>query len=310
MRDHAHLGTVVLAVLALGVGTPASAQFTLTNNSGTATAETFFGTGSFIPPQKVVTSFGPNGGVAVSDIDLTPFGRMRGVQSGLGLNAVAVDAHLQDLPFFDWSARTTYDVTVESAGSFTPLLDFQYHVNGGQLELLDPAQLFAGTLARVSASIFTISPGFSGFLWSWVLSLRGDGFGNVNSSVDFFIDPLGFGMPALSPITINNGRAAMTIGSFTANANLGRLSPGNSAFVTYDMDAVVSGPGFGGGGIARLGDPFDPTGNYGAGISFSTATVATPEPQTLVLLATGLLLVGVVRRVSTSTFNGRTARWL
>jgi hypothetical protein len=215
---------------------------------------------------------------------------------GIGLNAVAVDARLQDIPSFDWTAQTKYDVEVQSAGASRNSIDFQYHLNGGQLELQDPAELFLGLLSQVSVSIFTISPGFSGFLWAWTLSMRSDNQGNVSSSVDFLIDPLGFGVPALSPITIANGRAAMTIGSFTAGANLGVLSGSSTAFVTYDMDAFVGGPGFGTGGLARLGDPFDANGNYGAGIILSAGPTAVPEPGTLWLVASGLVMVGGVAR--------------
>ena len=77
-------------------------------------------------------------------------------------------AHLSDLPFFDWSARTTYDVEVAQTGQSRSSLDFQYHINGGRLELIDPAQMFDGMLSTVGVSIFAIAPGFSGFLWNFV----------------------------------------------------------------------------------------------------------------------------------------------
>ena len=96
-------------MLTLAFASPVAAQFTLINNSGQASATTSFPPGSFIDPQTVQTSFGPNGGFASADIDVGPFGRMRGVQTGYGLNAVAVDAHrLSDLQSFDWQATANY----------------------------------------------------------------------------------------------------------------------------------------------------------------------------------------------------------
>jgi hypothetical protein len=274
-----------------------NAQFTLKNNSGSARVRTSYGPGSFLNPDSVITTFGPQGGAAVSDLNMRNFGRMRAVQTGIGLNAVFVDAMLSDLPFFDWSANTKYEVEVAQAGQSRQSLDFQYHLNGGQLALRDPTGSFDGLVSTVGVSIFAISPGFSGFLWSWQLSLRGTQ-GVVTPNVDFLIDPLGFGVPVLSSVSILNGVATIDIGSFTAGANLGILSGGSTAFVTYDMDGAVAGIGLSSqGGIARLGDPFNTSGDYGAGISFSATPVsATPEPSATLLVASGLIGLGGLGR--------------
>ena len=86
------LRLIPAAALSLALASPATAQFTVNDNSGTATAMTVFGPGSFIQPQTLTTIFGPIGGVALSNLDLAPFGRIRAVQSGFGINAVFVDA--------------------------------------------------------------------------------------------------------------------------------------------------------------------------------------------------------------------------
>ncbi len=301
VRTHLHLRFVMVAALSLGLSAPAAGQLTEVSNAGGAQVGTaYFGGGP--PPQTVTTTFGPIGGVAFADLSPFSFGRLRAVQTGYGLNAVSVDAHLQDVPVFSWLARTSYNLHLQNSGSRTiPSLDFQYHINGGLLELLDPSMIFQNNVARVSARINTTAPGFGGAVWAWELSLHTDALGHVISSVDFFFDPYGFGMPNLSPITIANGRASLTIGSFTARADLGGIQVGDNLFVDYDMDAEVSGSGFGTGGVARLGDPFDANGNYGAGFTLTEggAVVATPEPATLWLLATGLVLVGALRRKAT-----------
>ena len=138
--------------------------------------------------------------------------------------------------------------------------------------------------------------GNSGFLWDWMLSLRTDNQGNVVSTVDILNDPLGFGVPALSPIIIANGRASMTIGSFSAHASLGQLIFHDKASVLYEMGARVRGPGFNEGGLARLGDPYDVNGNYGSAITFAAAPTVAPEPATSWLVATGLIVGGAAGR--------------
>jgi hypothetical protein len=272
---------------------PASAQLTLTNNSGQATAETQYGAGSFLSPQTVTTSFGPDGGVALSHLDLRNFGQVRAVQTGIGLNAVSVDARLGDIPSFYWSGQTSYDVEVKNTGFSTSSVDFEFHLNGGRLGLYDPTGLFNGLAASVDVSIFAISPGFSGFLWSWTLTLRGSQ-GQVTPSVDFLIDPLGFGVPDLGALTIANGEAFIDIAAFTAAVDLGPLAAGHTAFVTYDMSAAVFGLGFNAtGGVARLGDPFSASGDYGAGIRIGAVPAAVSEPPVFALLFGGILLFAI-----------------
>src|SRR5438067_5823332 len=201
------------AALLLLLARPAAGQLSLSNNSGSATAQSVFpGAVSFLPAITDVHAFGPNGGGAVSDVDLNPFGHMRAVQTGYGLNAVYADGTVSDLPYFDYSARTTIDWTVVNSGVSSSPVDFQYHLNSGYLALYDPSSMFDGNQASVGVGIFTLAPGFSGVLWSWKLTLRGN-HGVVTPTVDFLIDHLGFGVPALSPVTIANGVAAVDIGA-------------------------------------------------------------------------------------------------
>jgi hypothetical protein len=286
----------IAGMLAASAG-PAGAAFIITNNSGSAFAQT-----TYPPPftsQRNERFFGPNGGAAVGEV-IDPFSHQRAAQTDFGLNAVAVEARVGDASFFSHSAGTTLDVTVGNSGPLTsdPLI-FEFHLNGGILALLSGGS-FDGLIASVSASIFTIAPGRSGFLWSWTLSLRGQG-GAINPSVDFLLDPLGFGVPAITPVSIVGDEAGLTIAPFTLSADLGRLSPGGTAFVTYDMDANVSGPGFNGtGGRARLGDPLNLPGNPGGTISFVGVSLvpgpaAASEPAALSLGVLGLMLLAVVR---------------
>ncbi len=72
--------------------------------------------------------------------------------------------------------------------------------------------------------------------------------------------------------------------------NLGNLSP--TDVVLYTMEVSVSGPGLETGGFARVGDPFDLTGN-GSSIAFSTPV---PEPGVALLLGAGLLALGGTSR--------------
>jgi len=298
--SNARVGATALAALSFAFAAPAAGDLTLTNNSGTATVETHYGPGSFLSPQTVTDTFGPSGGVAFAELDMRSFGRTRGVQTGDGLNAVGVDARLGgDIPSFGWSASTNYEVNVAETGPGSTSLDFEYHLNGGQLKLYDPNEDFTGLVASARVSIFTSSPGFDGILWSWHLTLRGFG-GVVTPTVDFLIDPLGFGVPAASAVTISGGEASLDIDSFTASANLGVIDDTSFAFVKYDMESTVTGVGFNAtGGRAVLGDPFHPTGNYGAALTFAGATTAggVPEPSALALVLAGVALIPAFARV-------------
>ena len=293
----ARIGLALLSAAVLAAGPKTAAAFAITDNSGSAFAETTY-TVSWLPGQREQRTFGPGGGAAVAHVT-DPFSRARAAQTGYGLNAVTAEARVGDVPSFFHSAGTSFDVTVRNDDAVTsdPLI-FEYHLNGGQLALFGGS--FDGMVAGVSVSIFTIAPGRSGFLWSWALSLRGQG-GQVTTSVDFLLDPLGFGVPALSPITIANNEATVSIAPFTAVADLGRLAPGGTAFITYDMGADIGGFGFNStGGKATLGDPLNLDGDPGssigfAGVDLQPAPAAAPEPATGALAALGLALLAAVR---------------
>ena len=286
--------------LLLAAASPASGQFVITSNAGRATAdaqssEPWFG------PFHDERVYGPNGGAAVGELDLRAFGRIRAVQLDYGLNAVRAEGVLGDVRSFQYDARTGIDVTVANAGTaVSEPLRFEYTINGGQLRLHAPGGVFDGLIASVGVTIFTIAPGRSGFLWSWTQSLRGQS-GAVVTSTDFFIDPLGFGMPALSPIRLVGDDAILDIAAFHAAADLGRLSPGGTAFITYDMDAALAGPGMNGtGGEAALGDPFDVTGRPGSTLLIQGAPIgpvvsAVPEPSPTALVGLGLAALGAWR---------------
>jgi hypothetical protein len=295
-RRHSRARSAGVALLLALAARPATAQFTITANSGRAYADAQ-GSASWFPAQRDERFYGPNGGAAVGELDLRGFGHLRGVQLDYGLNAVRVDASPGDLTSFSFGAGTSIDVTVENAGPVTadPLI-FEYTISAGQLRLRSFAGSFDGFIASVSVSIFTIAPGHSGFLWAWTQSLRGQG-GAVSTSTDFLLDPLGFGTPSMSAITFAADEAFVDIASFHRSADLGRLARGSSAFITYDMDAAVAGPGFGGGGVAALGDPFDVTGRPGSTLLIQGAPIgavvsAVPEPATSLLVGLGLAALG------------------
>jgi hypothetical protein len=288
---------LLLAPALAATPAPADGQFVVRANSGSAFADAQ-SSETWFPPQRNEGFYGPNGGAAVGELDLRSFGHLRGVQTDYGLNAIRVEGHPSDMRSFTFSAGTTIDLTVENAGPATsdPLV-FEYTINGGQLRLSAPGGSFDGLIASVSVSIFTIAPGQSGFLWSWTQSLRGQG-GSVNTSTDFFLDPLGFGTPAMSPITFAGDEAFVDIGAFHRSADLGRLSPRGTAFITYDMNANVAGPGFGPGGVAALGDPSNLNGSPGStlaipGTSLVPGVTAVPEPATISLSAVGLVLLAL-----------------
>jgi hypothetical protein len=147
-------------------------------------------------------------------------------------------------------------------------------------------------------------PDFSGTLWEWGATLRGEAGSVVAASHGFapildFHDPLNLGMPRLSPVSVAGGEAVLSIAPFTGFADLGILEQGSlPPSITYDMYASVSGPGLNNtGGEASLGDPFDLSGSPGSAISIPGAL---PVPETD---AWQLLLVGL------AVLLARTRRW-
>jgi hypothetical protein len=277
------------------IGSPAFAGLVLLGNSGGATVDAAFFNTSF-PSRHDEASYGPLGGGAVADIN-TQFGRLRAVQLDIGLNAVRVDGRVADIPSFDYSAGTDIALDVGNTGAPTPL-DFEFTINGGQLVLRGRNGSFNGLSARVGVSIFTITPGFSGFLWAWTQSLVGSG-SSVTTSISFFIDPMNFGTPAVSPITINGDEATMDIAPFHVTQRLATLSGSGTAFITYDMDAGLVGVGLNNtGGVAALGDPFGVNTSPGStiairGLSLTAPAATVPGPSTLYLLAVALGLLGL-----------------
>ena len=274
---------------------------TLTRSEGSATATAdFFGT-SF-PPSAAQETFGPFGGVAVAEV--TAFGQTRAAQTGSGLNAVTTRGRLGDIPNFSFRAQTDIDQQVRNEGTAGDNVVFDYLINGGELRLFDPIGSFNGLEATVAVSIFAISPGASGFLWDWGVTLHKVN-GVLTASVHGFapifdfLDPLGLGQPAVSAITVEDGEAVVSIAPFTASIDLGELAPTGTALVSYTMFAALSGPGLNAtGGEATLGDPFNLAGDPGSVISFRGLdgdTPAVPEPPVAPLAAfvlAALLAIG------------------
>lgn len=266
------------------------AGLTLYQVEGSAEASAdFFGT-SF-PSSSDSALFGPFGGVAIAEV-----GQTRAVQTGYGFNAVSATGVFGDIPAFALRAETSIDQNVRNDGPSSVDLAFHYTINGGELRLFSPGS-FEGLVATVAVSIFVISPGFSGFLWDWGVTLRGSGSG-VTSEVHGFSpifplnDPLALGIPPISSVSVGGGEAVLSIAPFNADIDLGTLGVGSTALVTYSMYADVSGPGFNATGAkASLGDPFDFTNNPGSEISIPGAAldgVAVPEPGAWMMIGAGL----------------------
>jgi hypothetical protein len=72
-----------------------------------------------------------------ADVDVGAFGFMRGVQLGSGLNAVSAEGRVGDISYFDFSAGTKINATIQNDGPFYPPLIFDYHLNGGELRLYE-----------------------------------------------------------------------------------------------------------------------------------------------------------------------------
>lgn len=161
---------------------------------------------------------------------------------------------------------------IENTGSHSQDLIFDHTINGGQLRLFDPSGSFLDLQSTVAVSIFTLAPDVSGFVWEWGVSLRGTA--------------PGVGRDDLSD------EAVVDIAPFTATVNLGEMSPGALATITYDMFGQVSGPGLRfSGGTATVGDPFDLSGKPGSVLSFKGDAATVPEPASLALLGAGLAVL-------------------
>ena len=96
------------------------------------------------------------------------------MQTGSGLNAVNAEGRFGDIPEFALRAETQIDQGVGNTGGTSETLAFQYVINGGELRLLSPSGSFDGLAATVGVSIFVLAPDFSGFLWEWGATLRGE----------------------------------------------------------------------------------------------------------------------------------------
>jgi hypothetical protein len=300
-RCPAAAALALLLAVAPGVSpAPAGAQLVVLQNTGRAEAELTYG-GMFPPGRTDTRSFGPFGGAAVAEATDVFGRRTRAVQTGYGLNAAATEARLGDVPFFAYRADTDFEVRVGNGGARSGEdLFFEYVLNGGELRLRAPGGNFDGLVATVGSTIFVLAPGFSGFLWSWQLELRGSGSQVTATESQIFGDPLGLGTPVFSAITRTADEAIVSIGSFHGAADLGVLGRQSEAVITYDMFATIAGRGLNlTGGRASLGDPFDVEGSPGSALSIRglaslQPTAAVPEPATLALVALGLGILGAV----------------
>jgi hypothetical protein len=166
-------------------------------------------------------------------------------------------------------ARTTWQDSPTAAGptSITLL------IKPGELILTDYASILFGNATRARFRI-TLDVNGTQFFFSEAILQGGPGGPTLTESGT----DLG-GTPISNPSWPGNNVRGFAFDEFATTIDLGTLSP--SDVVTYVMEVEVRGPGLETGGYARIGDPFDLSGD-GSSIAFSTPV---PEPSAALLLA-------------------------
>lgn len=176
-------------------------------------------------------------------------------------------------------ARTTWQDSPTAAGptSITLL------IKPGELILTDYASILFGNATRARFRITLDVNGTQFFLAEAILQGGPGGVTLTESGTD-----LG-GTAIANPNWPGNNVRGFAFDEFATTIDLGTLTP--TDVVTYVMEVEVRGPGLETGGYARIGDPFDLSGDGGSRIAFSTPV---PEPSAALLLG-ALGVLGLAR---------------
>ena len=192
------------------------------------------------------------------------------------------------------SARTTWQDSPAVSGPTSITL----FIKPGELTLIDFASIVFGSATTARYRIELSVNGNVLFFSEALLSGGPGGLTLTESGTD-----LG-GTLVVDPNYIDSIRG-YTFDALLTTIDLGVLS--TSDVVRYTMEVSASGPGFETGAFARVGDPFDLTGN-GSSIAFGSV----PEPSVALLLGAGLLGLAVLgrRRPAPATRGSCRTAWL
>jgi len=178
--------------------------------------------------------------------------------------------------FLSVTSRTTWEESPLVAGP----TDISLFIKPGELAIVDYASIVFGSPSSVAFHIELTVNGSVVFFSD--ADLRGGPTGLVLTE-----NGTDLGGTPFSQVGAPQHVRGYTFDPYFTTLHLGNLT--TSDVVRYTMEATVRGQGFETGGYARIGDPFDLTGN-GSSIAF------TPEPSVVTLLGGGLIALSYRRR--------------
>lgn len=188
--------------------------------------------------------------------------------------------------FLSMTSRTTWEESPSASGP----TDITLFIKPGELAIVDFASVVFSHASSASFQIELSVNGSSVLLSRAVLSGGPTGLVLSESGTD-----LG-GVAFVDAAFPQNVRGYRFDPLFTT-LHLGNLTP--SDVVRYTMEVTVRGQGLETGGYARIGDPFDLTGN-----GSTIALVSTPEPSVGLLLGGGLVGLAYHRRDCAASARG------